>query len=257
MSKKIKQVTEQVYYPETIPDKTEELIKLSREADQREHQEILEDKRRREDAKNARILTSKVDKYVHAINTMIEFTEAAKSPLSIENKNDPNRCTVPYFYFNFENRLDTRLLFDSFLSELREAGCFKSYNRWATYWDLNYTFDEIDIGKLIKLRKKQILKIIAGQTNTSQNFLLFVSKRERKRIVSQIIEQVKLAKLERELVHALGDGESHKLKELSKILSTKALEETKSRAIEKLKAVGWTIRSTKLISGSFYQLDKI
>src|SRR3990170_4880625 len=44
-----------VYYPRTIPDRTGEFEKLAREASVREYQRNLDERRRREDTKTARI----------------------------------------------------------------------------------------------------------------------------------------------------------------------------------------------------------
>ena len=44
-----------VYYPQTIPDRTREFERLARKASEREHQRNLDERRRREDTKTARI----------------------------------------------------------------------------------------------------------------------------------------------------------------------------------------------------------
>ena len=78
----------EVYYPQTIPNRTREFERRARKASEREHQRNLDERSRWEDAKNARILASKEDKYLHAINLIIEHREAKDNPIYLGNGND-------------------------------------------------------------------------------------------------------------------------------------------------------------------------
>lgn len=172
MSKKVKQFTKQVYYPEIISDKTEELLKLSRKSQIHEHNEVIKDRRSREEAKTARILTSKEDKNPHALNLIITHAEMANSPQNLENGNDPTTFTIPYYDFNFENSK----LFKFYLDELKNAGCFQTWttNPFKSADRAEFIFSGVNSAALAHFKASmEIVKFPTGETVTYQNNILF------------------------------------------------------------------------------------
>lgn len=143
----------EVYYPQTIPDKTRGFERLVRKASEREHQRNLDERKRREDAKNARILASKEDKYLHAVNLIIEHREAKDNPIYLGNGNDPTSFSIPYYFFNFEDHIKIRDLLEAFLFKLKNAGCFESFDRSpATPLGSDVIFHKINLEKLKEYR---------------------------------------------------------------------------------------------------------
>ena len=91
---------EKVYFPQTIPDKTEDLLngarKYNRLQAERRHREWLQWQKMKHD----RIVATKIDKYVHALNVIIEKTEEVQSgasPIHYESA-----FSISYYNFNFE-----------------------------------------------------------------------------------------------------------------------------------------------------------
>lgn len=73
-----------------------------------------------EQFKQNRILQSKEDKRIHALNTIIERL----GPYYPGQKN----ILVDYHYFNYENRMDDLNLLKKFLEEAKGFGCFREFN---------------------------------------------------------------------------------------------------------------------------------
>ncbi len=160
------------YLPLEIPDDTEKILKKVEESRRR-----MEDKwdkviDRREKARNGRILASKEDKNLHAINLIITYAEMAKSPQNLENGNDPTTFTIPYYYFNFE---DSKL-FTFFLDSLKNAGCFKTWttNPFKDADNIEFIFGGVNSTALTQFKESmEIVKFPTGETVTYQNNVLF------------------------------------------------------------------------------------
>jgi len=152
----------EVYYPQTIPDRTRELEKSFRETSIRIHQESLDEKNRMADAKNARILATKEDKYTHAVNLLIEHAEAAKISETTEYADNGTTFSIPYYSFNFDDHISARDLLEAFFIKLRNAGCFKNFSRGSmSFWGTNMCFTQVNLAKL----KKYIDKVDLGTQN--------------------------------------------------------------------------------------------
>lgn len=158
MNKKVKQFAGKVYYPEEIQDKTEELLKFSREAQILQDQQSLEDRRQREVEKNARIQFSKNGKKIHAINLIIEYTEAGKK-------------TIPFYDFNFKNGS----LLESFLNELKNSGCFDSFttNPYKSVDNAEFIFTKVNMAALRKISDEYKAKSEANTKIYSHQFIRF------------------------------------------------------------------------------------
>lgn len=165
---------DEVFYPPVVPDKTEEYEKQWQESQKIEEERALAEKRHQELLKQQRIFNTIVDKYTHAINTIIEWTEMARKTT---NPIEGGSITIDYYHFNFEDRWDTsKVLFQNFLNELKEEGCFKAWTI-NPYRPHDYLFDGVNIDKLkqykdnkIKLREKQ------NEVSDSKNKLVFYIK---------------------------------------------------------------------------------
>lgn len=159
MTKRIKKAPQEIYSPETIPDNTTELDKLARESSNRLHQEALEEKRHRDDAKNARILASKEDKYLHAVKLIIEYAEAAQTSETVEYADNGTTFSIPYYFFNFEDHIKARDLLESYLSKLKKAGCFEDFKRGpASFWGSDIGFFKVKIEALNKYKETLVLE---------------------------------------------------------------------------------------------------
>lgn len=137
-----------------IPDRTEEILKEVREANVRMREQELADRRNREQLKNNRILAAKTDKYLHAINLIIEHREAKDNPNYLRDGNDPTSFSIPYYFFNFEDHIKIRDLLEAFLFKLKNAGCFEDFDRSPTTpLGSNIVFHKVNLNKLIEYRK--------------------------------------------------------------------------------------------------------
>jgi len=256
MSKKIRRLAEQVYYPQTIPDRTEELIKLSREAQIRQRQENLEEKRRGEDVKNARILASREDKYLHAINLIIEHAGAAIPVKNLDTGISTISYSIPYHFFNFENHTTYRNLLETFLSKLKEAGCFEDFFMSTHFWDTNFGFLHVDIHKLMVYKEQLTLfdnNRIVGSTSKKWK------KRDLKKELTRVKKIAKLGHKELDLLTILFDLQPHKLKELKISASRNALKQLKRIVNKKISATGWVIKheGNEFNSNSCYTLQSL
>lgn len=120
----MKMKPKKVYYPQTIPDTITPLLEqVSKESKTRASKERSEDIKNLRAVKHQRIKEAKLNKYTHAINTIIEWSNAGKG-------------TIPYLYFNFY--FEEQQEFAIFLDKLKNAGGFSS---WTTnpYKDAYHT----------------------------------------------------------------------------------------------------------------------
>ena len=146
-----------VYYPQTIPDRTSEFEKLARKVSEREHQRNLDERRRREDTKTARILASTKDKYLHAVDLISEYAEMAKNSQTTRYADNGTTFSIPYYFFNFEGHIKVRDLLEAFLFKLKNAGCFENFNRSpATPLGSSMVFHKIKLYKLKEYRDTMI-----------------------------------------------------------------------------------------------------
>ena len=231
------------YLPREIPDTlTPEIERISREAWVRDRHETQEEERRREDVKNARMLATKEDKYLHVINLITEYAEAAKSPQNLKNGNDPNRFSIPYFFFNFENHIKSRGLLEAFLSKLQEYECFSEFSWFSSGRDINFHFKDINLNKL----KRYGSRLLTQEHSFKQ------------RDVTGLIKLCGLIGEEKKLVETLSDGELHPIPSLSSI--SPAIYQLKLSVDKKIKKRKWSIvliRSASIGTDSFYRLIQL
>ena len=108
-----------------------------------QRQQDLEDKRHRETLKQNRILATKENKYIHAIDTIIERADLGNANFNID-----------YYYFNFEDRMDASKMLEKFLSELAGAGCFEKYVRTNYAGGVRFGFIKADPTKLREFKER-------------------------------------------------------------------------------------------------------
>ncbi len=138
---------DKVYESEVIPDRTEELIKKAEEANIRQQEQTLTDRRHREDLKQKRILATKEDKFTHTINLIIERAKYQNSP----------SFSIDFYDFNFEDTMDNLRVLLGFLSSLVASGCLKSYSKTSYAGGVRINFNYVNIVKLSKFRDKRPL----------------------------------------------------------------------------------------------------
>jgi len=109
-----------------------------------EHQHQKELQRR--EFKQRRILNSKEDKKIHALNTIIEYIE----PYYPKQKN----ISMDYYYFNFEDRMVDSKLFEKFLEETKKEKCFKDFNRTNYTGGTKFSFIEVDLKKIKEFKER-------------------------------------------------------------------------------------------------------
>jgi len=136
---------DKVYEPEVIPDRTDELIKKAEEANIRQHEQTLAERRHREDLKQKRILAAKEDKFTHAINLIIERAKYKSSP----------SFSIDFYDFNFEGTMDGLRVLLGFLDNLKTSGCFTSYSKTSYTDGVRINFNGVNIGKLVEFRDKR------------------------------------------------------------------------------------------------------
>lgn len=142
---------EEVYTPEVIPDKTEEIIREINASKLRMDEQADRDYKHRQLLKQNRILGTKKDKYLHAIDLIIEW--AGKYQDQNNSILFGKTIGIDYYLFNFEDRLDVVLnLFKPFLNKLKNDGCFTSWKRHTFVKKSLFTFFEVDIDKLKEYR---------------------------------------------------------------------------------------------------------
>lgn len=136
-----------VYEPEVIPDKTDELLKKAEEANIRQHEQTLSERRHREDLKQKRTLAAKEDKFTHAINLIIERAKYQNNPT----------FSIDFYDFNFEDTMDNLRVLLGFLDSLVASGCLKSYSKTSYAGGVRINFNRVDIAKLEDFRDKRPL----------------------------------------------------------------------------------------------------
>lgn len=137
---------EKVYEPEVIPDRTDEFIKKVEDANIRQHDQALAERRHRENLKQKRILASKEDKFIHAINLIIERAEYQKT------KRDS--FSIDYHDFNFEDTMDESRVLEGLLEKLKKDGAIKGYSRQNYTGGTRFGFSGVNIPKLKQARHK-------------------------------------------------------------------------------------------------------
>jgi hypothetical protein len=182
MNKKIKVLPDQVYYPQTIPDNTQELLDKAAEANNRRHEELIALYSQRESFKYNRILATDKDKYIHAIDTILEWMKKVKDLGNpIGNAGSQKFCTVDYYHFNFEGRMDVvSYIFEPFLNKLKKAGCFSDWTKQMYVRRNNYSFENVNFNKLkeykSKLETKNKEKGIPNNSRDYQDWFGFEEK---------------------------------------------------------------------------------
>ncbi len=134
-----------VYEPEVITDRTEELIKKAEEANIRQHEQALADRSHKQDLKQKRILATKEDKFIHAINLIIERTKYQNTP----------SFSIDFYDFNFEDTMDNLRVLLGFLDSLVTSGCLKSYPKTSYTGGVRINFNGVNIAKLEDFRNKR------------------------------------------------------------------------------------------------------
>lgn len=144
-------VVEQIQPVNIEPNYPRPMIEITGEADrgmrwlnEKHHQTQLQRKQFKQD----RILQTKKDKYVHAIDEIIE---------RLESYDDGRKnISIDYHYFNFEDRMDDSKIFERFLDKLVRAGCLEKFGRSNYAGGTSFSFIGVDLGKLKKYREKII-----------------------------------------------------------------------------------------------------
>ncbi len=253
----------EVYYPQTIPDRTEEFIRLAREASVREHQRSLDDRNRRQDAKTARILASTKDKYLHAVDLISEYAEMAKNSQTTQYADNGTTFSIPYYFFNFEDHIKVRDLLEAFLYKLKNEGCFEFFDRGpSTPLGSNMIFHKVNLEKLKEYRNKVFQEQDKNDETTNvqrQGLPIQPTKRELKRRLTSITQAKKFGKKEKAFLRFLSkDFKSKTIEEISREILTKDCKHLKGRVKKKIKGTGFSIRTIKA-SGwdgtSQYQLE--
>ncbi|MBI3887581.1 hypothetical protein HY310_00755 [Candidatus Microgenomates bacterium] len=240
---------ENVYYPDVIPDATsEQLDALTREANIRRHNEITDAIKQRQLLKSSRIQASKSDKYLHTVDTLIEWASVAsvsENPIHRVVVNGQPTITVPLYYFNFEEDLLTiKNLLETFLNQLKGAHCFES---WGTnpYKGANYEEYIFTAVNITELKKYKFRLESEGQTrviipSNSKKW----TKRELKKELHKIKTLGKFGTKELHLLETLIDLKPHPLITMEMGSSRGALKQLKATVQAKLNKLrsGWVIK---------------
>ncbi len=123
-------------YPRSTIEIQEKAAEGMRWTLDRQLQEQLQRKRFKQD----RILQSKEDKYIHAINEIIERLESYDD--------GQTNISIDYHYFNFEDRMDDSKIFERFLDKLVHAGCLEKFGRSNYASGTNFSFIGVNLKKL-------------------------------------------------------------------------------------------------------------
>jgi len=118
------------------------------------HQEKLQ----REQLKQQRILGTKIDKYAHALDLIIERAEFT---------GDGNNFIIEFYDFNFEQMLGSRML-EKFLTEMQKDDCFEKYTRTNYAGGTRFGFINPNIKKLKEFKEKQKAKSLSLETKKKQ-----------------------------------------------------------------------------------------
>ncbi len=113
---------------------------------QRQQDEIIERRRlHKEQMKQDRILRTSIDKYMHALNLIIERAEYIE---------DGNNFSIDFYDFNFEQMIGSKML-EKFLTEMQKERCFEKYSKTNYNWHTRFTFIKPSIEKLKEFRQKR------------------------------------------------------------------------------------------------------
>ena len=106
---------------------------------EQQHQEKLQ----RREFKNQRIIASKEDKKIHALNIILEHAELYPEQTSFN---------IDFYYFNYEDRADNFRLLEKFFETAKVAGCFKSFGKSGYANGVDLGFHEVNIENIKKFR---------------------------------------------------------------------------------------------------------
>lgn len=171
--KKLQNIDNEVCRVPVIPDKTEEIIRLAREETTRNNQQQQKNLQFRQKLKHDRILVNKINKYVQVIDLLIE-----------KAKELGNKFTVSYYYFDFEDRFDARMMFEEFLNKLRNIGCFKSFESTYMVSEMHYLFRSVDKNKLINYKK---IELEQGNGNQYSFLMTYIPKGKKYKVIRQMV----------------------------------------------------------------------
>ncbi len=161
-SKRLNDENDKTYYPEEIPDtSTKKFDHLKHEARIHEYKRIEENRSLRQ-LKQQRILFTKTDKHIHAVDIILEKAKEAISPYSpIEYTDNGKTFSIRYDRFNFEDPNS----FYTFLNQLKAKGCFDkwSVNPFKDANNAEIILTKVSINKLRKYRNEIIYPNITNK----------------------------------------------------------------------------------------------
>jgi hypothetical protein len=130
-----------------IDPQRERMEQQAIDASERRLQRDLETKRHKETLKLQRILGTKEDKRVHAINKIIERAEGING----EVKN----FSIDYYDFNYEDSHEVLIHeFTPFLEKLKLGDCFTGFDRQTGINQVHFNFQGVNVDNLKKYREK-------------------------------------------------------------------------------------------------------
>ena len=135
-----------------VPDQTEELKKEMEEASRWQAEQDQKDRQHKELMKQNRILATKIDKYSHALDLIIEQAEY--------NDNESG-FSIDYYCFNFEDRMTDSRMLEKFLVEMQNNCCFEKYIRTNYAGGVRFGFTGTNIINLKKFKGKRKVKFIS------------------------------------------------------------------------------------------------
>jgi len=143
MTKKEENRPVELFTNDVVPNRTAEIEKNMREERIRQTERTEREKLHKEQMKQNRILATKIDKFNHALDLVIEWAEFSESNFSID-----------YYYFNFEDRMDDSKILEKFLTEMQKNGCFEKYTRTNYTGGTKFGFIKANIKNLKKFREE-------------------------------------------------------------------------------------------------------
>lgn len=129
-----------------IPDRSMEMQKQMEESQRWIAERAQKDRQHRELMKQTRMLATKIDKYAHALDLIIERAELT---------GDGSSFNIDYYDFNFEDRMDASKMLEKFLTELQTNACFEQYGRTNYSGGTKFGFSKVNIGKLKAFKEKR------------------------------------------------------------------------------------------------------
>ena len=117
----------------------------------------------RKRVKNQRILNSKEDKKIHALNTIIERAE----PYFPDQKN----VDIDYYHFNYEDRADDGNLLLKFLDLAKNKECFSEFTSTQNWRKTLINFTDINLDKIKEYRDE----LLRQQNKTATTKIEIVS----------------------------------------------------------------------------------